>query len=122
LSVSSLQGRRVLIVEDEYLIAADLAYELEKLGVEIVGPVASVAEALQLIENDTPDGAVIDINLRGEKGYPVADALAHRRVPFVFATGYDRATMPRAYAARPRCEKPVNPAALAEMLAIQTRR
>ena len=119
MNAKSLRGRRVLIVEDEYLIAADLAQQLEKLGVEVVGPVASVTEALTAIEKHSPDGAVIDINLRGEKGYPVADALADRHVPFVFATGYDSCTMPAAYESLPRCEKPVDPAALARMLAAQ---
>jgi CheY-like chemotaxis protein len=102
--------RRVLIVEDDYLVAADLAYSLEDLGMEVVGPAASVEVALQLLEDEGErlDGAVLDINLREQRVYPVANALAARGVPFVFTTGYDPVSIPQAYAAAPRCEKPVD--------------
>src|SRR3954467_14286390 len=87
----SLRGRCLLVVEDEYLIAADLTASLESLGVEVIGPAASVEEALALVHNssDRIDGAVLDINLRNERVYPVADVLIERGVPFVFTTGYD---------------------------------
>ncbi len=107
---SSLKGRRLLIVEDDYLIASDLANALQDLGIEILGPAGSVEAALELVERDGErlDGAVLDINLRDQRVYPVAKALATRGVPFVFATGYDAAAIPQAYAAAPRCEKPVD--------------
>jgi DNA-binding LytR/AlgR family response regulator len=106
----SLRGRRLLVVEDEYLIAADLTASLESLGVEVIGPAASVEEALSLVENnsDRLDGAVLDINLRNERVYPVADVLMARGVPFVFTTGYDAVAVPTPYACAPRCEKPVD--------------
>jgi ActR/RegA family two-component response regulator len=68
----SLRGRCLLVVEDEYLIAADLTASLESLGVEVIGPAASVEEALSLVDNnsDRLDGAVLDINLRNERVYP----------------------------------------------------
>jgi hypothetical protein len=77
---------------------------------EVVGPAPSVEVALQLLEDEGErlDGAVLDINLRDQRVYPVANALTARGVPFVFTTGYDPVTIPQAYAAAPRCEKPVD--------------
>jgi DNA-binding LytR/AlgR family response regulator len=113
-----LRGRRLLVVEDEYVIAADLAVFLEAIGVEVAGPAASVAEALTLLENDGNrlDGAVLDINLGNERVYPVADVLRGRGIPFVFTTGYDAAVVPNSYSDVPRCEKPVDERRLARCL------
>jgi DNA-binding response OmpR family regulator len=89
-----LQGRRVLVVEDEALIGMLLEDELLEAGAEVVGPACSVKEALELIDQVTADGglsaAVLDINLEGETVLPVADRLAALNVPFVFATGYGK--------------------------------
>lgn len=113
-----LRDRRLLVVEDEYIVAMDLAGMLEDRGVTVIGPAASVKDALALISaEEVIDGAVLDINLRGERAYPVADALRARGVPFVFATGYDAWTIPEPYADVPRCEKPVDTGALARLLA-----
>jgi ActR/RegA family two-component response regulator len=114
----ALRGCRLLIVEDDYLIAVDLSRSLESRGAEIVGPAGSVEGALRLIEaeGNRLDGAVLDINLRDERVYPVADALAARGVPFVFLTGYDARVIPDSHAGVPRCEKPVNTAQLTRML------
>ncbi|WP_064706370.1 response regulator [Rhizobium bangladeshense] len=105
---ATLVGRRLLIVEDEYLIARDLVQLLRNDGAEVIGPVATVDAALDLID-ETPslDGAVLDINLQGEMAYPIADVLTKRGVPFVFATGYDDAAILGRYRDVPRCEKPV---------------
>jgi CheY-like chemotaxis protein len=104
-----LKGRRLLVVEDEYLVAADLTSSLEAHGAEVVGPAASVQDALSLVNNGGRlDGAVLDINLRSERVYPVADLLTARGVPFIFTTGYDAVAVPIAYAGAPRCEKPVD--------------
>jgi ActR/RegA family two-component response regulator len=117
LQSEALQGRRLLVVEDEYMIAADLARALEERGVDVVGPAGSVDGALALIDADADiDGAILDINLRGDRAYPVADALQARGVPFVFVTGYDSWIIPDAYAGVPRLEKPVNTRALALLL------
>ncbi len=103
----SLRGRRVLVVEDEYLLAEDLRHGLERVGAEVLGPVPSVARALTLLAAGAPpDAAILDVNLGGEMAFPVAEALQALGVPFVFATGYDVAALPRAYAQVPRCEKP----------------
>ena len=100
------------------MIAIELAGILEELGAEVIGPAGSVEQALALLEAAAPlDAAVLDINLREERVYPVAEALAARGVPFVFATGYDAAAIPPPYASAPRCEKPVDRARLAQLLA-----
>jgi DNA-binding LytR/AlgR family response regulator len=119
-----LEGRRLLIVEDEYIIASDLAHLLEAMGAKIVGPAGSVQDALELVERNAQhlDGAVLDVNLRDERVYPVADALAAHGLPFVFATGYDALAIPDTYAAAPRCEKPVDVAQLVRLLAPLRRR
>jgi CheY-like chemotaxis protein len=105
----SFQGRRLLVVEDEYLIAADLAEALQDRGATVIGPAGSIQHALELVSSEQQiDAAVLDINLRGEHAYPVAEALRARAVPFVFTTGYDARTIPAAYAGVPRIEKPVN--------------
>jgi CheY-like chemotaxis protein len=108
-SVSILRGRRILVVEDEYMMAQDLQSDLEDAGAEVVGPVPSVEAALTALEKENMlDGAVLDVNLRGEKAYLVADALRDRRIPFVLATGYEPWALPDAYRDVPRCEKPVD--------------
>jgi CheY-like chemotaxis protein len=104
-----LTGRRVLVVEDEFLIADDIAAAFARVGIETVGPVKTVERALSLIEGAGHlDGAVLDINLQGEMVYPVIDALERRGVPYVFATGYERQDIPARYQGVPRCEKPLD--------------
>ncbi len=104
----SLTGRRVLVVEDDYVVAQDLREELLRWGAEVMGPVASVAEALVLLQSSlVPHMAILDIGLGDETVYPVADALRTQGIPFIFATGYDAWGIPKAYADVPRAEKPV---------------
>jgi CheY-like chemotaxis protein len=80
------RGLRVLIVEDEYFLAQDLANRFEQLGAEVIGPAGTVAAALSLVGPNQIDVAVLDVNLRGERVYPVADLLLQKQTPFVFAT------------------------------------
>lgn len=107
---SALAGRRVLVAEDEYLVAIDLAESLSEMGIEVFGPAGAVSEALDLIATfgDRLDAAILDINLRDEFVYPVADELVARNIPFIFTTGYDALAIPPRHAAVPRCEKPIN--------------
>lgn len=113
----SLSGRRILVVEDEYFLADDMAEALRALGAAVVGPVSEVEQALRLISEDRDiSGAVLDINLHGELIYPMARELRRREIPFVFATGYDKAAIASEYDDVPRWEKPFDPAALAKAL------
>lgn len=104
----SLSGRRILVVEDDFLIGHDFAQSLEELGATVLGPVGNIDDALDLVAR-TPDlhGAVLDLNLGGEMSYPIADALAERGIPFVFTTGYDKSNIATRFTSIPRCEKPV---------------
>jgi CheY-like chemotaxis protein len=107
----------ILVVEDEYMIAADLARSLEDLGMAVLGPAASVADALLLLNGEPgPDAAILDVNLGGERVFALADTLQKRGVPFVFATGYDDWAIPSTYAHIRRFEKPVDIRALTEAL------
>ena len=102
-----LNGVRVLVVEDEYLLADDLSFALSEIGAQVIGPVPSVQDATAIIEGElTIDIAVLDVNLRGDMVFPVADALIERGIPFAFATGYDRWTLPARFADAPWIEKP----------------
>ena len=113
----SLRGRRILVAEDDYMLAEDLRSDLERQGAEVVGPVPSVAEALKLVQaEDNLDGAVLDVNVRGERVFPVADVLRERGVPMVFTTGYEHWALPETYAEIPRCDKPVDLRCLSKAL------
>lgn len=110
------KGRRVLVVEDEFLLAEELREELQDHGVEVVGPVGSVAAALALVDGGEPlDAATLDVTLGREKSYPVAEALATRGVPFVLVSGYDDQTLPEAMRRHPICRKPIR---IAQVLAL----
>jgi len=103
-------GLSILVVDDETLVAMLLEDMLLDLGCRVAGSASTVAQAIELIEgsDQTLDGAFLDINLRGELVYPVADALAARDVPFVFLTGYASSGIDPRYAAIPALVKPVS--------------
>jgi CheY-like chemotaxis protein len=107
---ATLEGKRVLAVEDEALVALLIEDGLHDAGAEVVGPAASVGEALRLIETAAADGglnaAVLDISLAGETVGPVADRLAALGVPFLFATGYGEGCDTGGHAAAPVLHKP----------------
>lgn len=86
--MSALAGKRVLLVEDEFIVAAMAADMLQEVGAVVVGPAANVADGVALAKAEAIDAAVVDINLNGELSDPVAAALQERDIPFVFATGY----------------------------------
>jgi CheY-like chemotaxis protein len=81
---------RVLIIEDESIVAATLEDMLDDLGFEVVGVAARLAEAMRVVQDGSFDGAILDVNLDGEASYPVADVLRTRGIPFVFTTGYGK--------------------------------
>lgn len=108
-SNTMLSGRRVLLIEDEYFQADDMARLLRTLGAEVVGPVGEVEEALDLCQSDEQfDMAVLDINLKNDLIYPVAHELRARAIPFIFMSGYGRKTIPDEYRDIVLVEKPVD--------------
>ena len=115
----ALAARRVLVVEDEWLIAAQIGRVLEEAGAVVLGPAHSVEEALALLRDGAPpDAALLDVNLRGELVTPVARALAGLGVPFALVTAYaaDRLDEPLLRAA-PRVGKPFTAAGLVRAVA-----
>ena len=114
---SGLSGRRVLVVEDEVMVAWTLEDMLAELGCTVVGPAARVDQALAMIEAEAVDAVVLDVNLNGEKSYPVADALAARGVPFVFSTGYNKNNLHTGYLGFPMLQKPFERSQLGDALA-----
>jgi CheY-like chemotaxis protein len=105
--MTPFSGLRVLVVEDELLIALALEDILLSLDCEVVGPVAQVDEALQLATSEPFDGALLDVNVRGRLVYPVAEALMARSVPIVFCSGYsDTGIMPSRFRSMPQVPKP----------------
>lgn len=104
----SLAGRRILLAEDEYLIALELRQELEQNGAEILGPTASIDETLCLLYTvDSADVAILDLDLGGEMAYPVADAFRERHIPFIFISGFGRNGIRNDYADIPLLHKPI---------------
>lgn len=99
-------GRRVLIVEDRYLVADDLRRVCERLGVAVAGVVPDVESGLRIASTERLDLAILDIDLRGRDVFGVAAALEERDVPFIFVTGYRAAVLPERFRSRPLVRKP----------------
>ncbi len=113
-----LAGRRVLVVEDDALIAMNVADMLDALGCVVVGPAERVGEALAAVEaTGVVHAAVLDMNLAGRPSFPVAEALAERRIPFVFATGYGASGVREDFRDRPVLQKPFKLRELKQALA-----
>jgi CheY-like chemotaxis protein len=115
----TLQGFRILVIEDDFLVAEVLTDILIDAGAEIIGPFGWVDEGVDAVKasDGTLDCAVLDINLHGLKSFPIADALIAHNIPFVFTTGYSGAALPDIYRECPRYEKPFNPDRLITALA-----
>jgi CheY-like chemotaxis protein len=113
-----LTGRRILVVEDDYLVAQALCAVLEDAGATVVGPIGWLDEALDFVttQGDRFDAAVLDVNLHGEKSYPIADRLRALNIHFVFTTGYGADALDATYQQYPRCEKPFSEQALLHAL------
>src|SRR5215472_14624237 len=106
------EWRRILVVEDNFLVATLLEEILESVGWQVVGPVAHLTAALDAAANKDFDAAVLDVNLGGQTVYPVAELLDARRVPFVFVTAYGREALPPLFCGRPHLGKPFLPGEL----------
>jgi DNA-binding response OmpR family regulator len=117
MSKGQLAGLRVLIVEDRYLIAQEMAEALIAVGAKVVGPARNLTDAADLLADHAVDLALLDVNLDGELVFPLADVLADRNLPFVFLTGYDFDLLPPEWRDRPQLTKPVSGRVLIEELA-----
>lgn len=114
-----MSGMRVLVVEDDYLLAEELCAGLEKEGVVVIGPFGHLAKALVWADsNRNVEAAILDISIAGELVNPLAELLTDRGVKVVFATGHDRADIPQRLATLPFYPKPVN---LSQILAALNR-
>ena len=110
-------GRQVLVVEDDYLVSLATTDLLQCLGCVVVGPAVSLATALRFARSESLDGGILDIDLAGEKVWPVADELHRRKIPFLFLSAYrppDGA--PAHISAAPHVEKPLEPIYLRRVL------
>jgi DNA-binding response OmpR family regulator len=110
-------GKRVLVVEDEYLVAEDVRRWLQDRGAEVIGPAARIARARSLIASHRIDAAVLDINVAGELVFPAADALSERRIPFLFMSAFDRSIIPARFAHVQLLQKPISLDTLAQAMA-----
>jgi CheY-like chemotaxis protein len=111
-----LSGLRLLVVEDEMLVALALEEMLGDFGCVVVDVAGTLDRGLALADELTLDGAILDINLGGEKVFPVAKRLAERGVPFVFCTAYGTAALPACFATAPTLAKPYNEQRLRSLL------
>jgi DNA-binding NtrC family response regulator len=117
-SPTPLAGRRLLVIEDEYFIADDIAHTLASFGAEVIGPLPDLADAERILKRgDAIDAALLDINLRNEMVFPLARLLRSRNVPFVFTTGYDKTSVVPEFQDVQVWEKPMDMPRLARALA-----
>lgn len=114
---TDLAGRRVLVVEDDFFLANDLAQALRAAGAVIVGPLPRSALALEALAHGGVDAAVVDINLGEGPSFDLADALKQAGVPFVFVTGYDEVLIPQRLAHVGRVQKPADLQTLVQAVA-----
>ena len=112
-------GLRVLLVEDEIMVALLLEEMLAELGHTVVGPVARLERALEMTQREPFDVAILDVNINGSEVYPVAEALAARDIPFAFVTGYGGKGkgLRTSYCDRPTLQKPFRRRDLGELFA-----
>jgi DNA-binding response OmpR family regulator len=103
---------RVLIAEDEFLVGLQLEEDLRSAGCSIVGPFSTLEKATQASRRERFDLAVLDINLNGDRVYPLADELSARGVPFIFLSGYISSDLPERYRKWPHVSKPHDPLVL----------
>jgi DNA-binding response OmpR family regulator len=111
-----LAGQRVLIVEDRYLIASEMAEQIGGLGAKVLGPSRDVASAAEIVLREALDMALLDVGLDHEVVFPLAQTLAERGVPFIFLTGYDADVLPAPWRGRPTLAKPISRSRLREEL------
>jgi len=107
-----ITGNRIMVVEDEALVAMAARDMMIDLGFSVIGPFGKMSEAIAALKNGNIDAAILDVNLGGELVYPLADILTTGGVPFIFATGYGPESIDRRYASIPVLQKPIERRAL----------
>lgn len=112
----TLEGLKVLVVEDEMMVSMLIEDMLSDLGCHVVGPASRLDEAMELARSADLDCAVLDVNLGGQSIFPLADLLRERRAPFAFATGYGDAGLRDADRGTPVLQKPFREGDLARVL------
>jgi len=112
-----LAGQTILVVEDEYILADDVAGALSDIGATIIGPLGDLEEAMRAVSKNTLAGAALDVNIRGGTIYPLAKELQSRGIPFIFMTGYGQHAILPEYQHVARCEKPFDVKVLVSKLA-----
>jgi len=118
-SVPTLANRRILVAEDEGLIALDLESMLQEFGCEVVGPLSDIHDILEAIRSQPVDSALLDVNLRGRQVFEILPEFISRRIPVVLTSGYDDATLfPRVFRELPRISKPFDLATLRQVCAV----
>jgi CheY-like chemotaxis protein len=106
-------GPRILVVEDEFLLAIEVEDILRDLGCDVIGPLSRLNEAMEMVDRLEVEGAVLDVNLHGDqKVYPVARILKDRGIPFVFTTAYGSSDLDKDFSGTRIIAKPYNPAEL----------
>jgi len=113
---SDLQGMCLLVVEDDYLVAADMCAALKRQGASILGPVGSLRGGRELLRRRRPDCALLDLNLNGQLAFELAEEFQRAGVPTIFTTGYDAAFFPEPFKEAPCLQKPVNFTTLVRMI------
>jgi DNA-binding response OmpR family regulator len=101
-----LNGRRILVVEDDCMVALEMSDLVEKFGGAVAGPAGQFAQGFAIAESEEVDGAVLDVNLGAENSYSLADKLLADDVPIIFATAYDASMIPERFADAPMLRKP----------------
>jgi DNA-binding response OmpR family regulator len=112
-----LKGKRVFVVEDEALISVMVTDMLTDIGITVIGPAATIAAGMRMAESEDMDAAILDVNVRGERIDPVAEALIKRGIPVLFATGYGEVTLASGHVA-PVIDKPYTQEKLVRGLAM----
>ena len=120
-NAADLDGLNIMVVEDDYFVAHELARVLREHRAQVLGPVPDVARSRALLFGGAPDCVLLDINLRGEMAFDLAAELIGRGIPTIFTTGYDPSIVPASLRRAPCLQKPIEKHDLVGMVRSQTR-
>jgi DNA-binding NtrC family response regulator len=118
---NELNGLRLLVVEDDYLVAADMCSALMRRGAVIIGPASNLRRTRELLRQYRPDCALLDLNLNGALAFELAEQFQREGIPTIYTTGYDTAFIPEPLREAPCLQKPVNFKALVQLIQTNAR-